>query len=108
MNFWRKTGSPPPHERMCSPPDEKRWIRFWPYPSETKMSPFGACFARVGMLNGAPGAPGVPRVPRVSRTSPDGACLVTVWTPVSARKISSSPLIQMPWGDEKTLPQSAR
>src|SRR2546427_648011 len=42
-----KTESPPPKVRRCSPLAEKRWIRFWPYPSETKMSPLGASTAWV-------------------------------------------------------------
>jgi len=41
-----KTESPPPKVRRCSPVAEKRWIRFWPYPSETKMSPLGASTAQ--------------------------------------------------------------
>src|SRR5262245_24799378 len=43
--FGMKTESPPPKVRRCSPFAEKRWIRFWPYPSETKMSPLGASTA---------------------------------------------------------------
>ena len=58
-----KTGSPPPHERINSPFAEKRCIQFWPYPSETTMSPFGASTAAVGMLNGLPGAARLARRP---------------------------------------------
>jgi hypothetical protein len=72
------------------------------------MSPFGACLARVGMLNGTPGEPGVPGVPSVIKTSPEVACRVTVWSPVSQTNSSSSAFIQRPCGDENVLPQSVR
>jgi hypothetical protein len=47
-----KTESPPPKVRRCAPLAKKQWSRFWPYASETKMSPLGASTAWVGMLNG--------------------------------------------------------
>ena len=60
-----------PHEWSNFPASEMRWMRYWPYPSETYRSPEGPRIALVGRLKGWSGAPGTPRrAPRVDHLPP--------------------------------------